>query len=175
MRYVSLFIALILSTILASGCQEEKKSEQTATPQAAAEATAQAKPAAAPMDQSMQTPTEAMEHAKTEAHKAMDGTHEAIKEAHEGMKMAAAASTEMLASGQAVYEKSCAACHTAGIAGAPKLGDKEAWATRNADGLDELTHVAINGKGAMPAKGGNASLTDDEVRAAVNYMMEQGR
>ncbi len=166
MRKVSMLIAVAMVVMLSSGCQDEKTPEQAATPSASSEATAQAKPAAEPVDQTKQTPAEAMDHAKMEAHKAMDGTHEAIKETHEGMKMTAA--------GQVVYEKSCAACHTTGLAGAPKLGDKAAWAALNAEGLDKLTHVAINGKGAMPAKGGNASLSDEEVRAAVSYMMEQG-
>jgi cytochrome c5 len=144
--------------LLSSGCQEEKKPEQAATPPAASEATAQVKPAAEPMDQAKQTPAEAMNHAKMETHKTMDGTHEGM----------------MAAAGQAVYEKACAACHTTGLVGAPKLGDKEAWAALNAEGLDKLANVAINGEGAMPAKGGNASLSDEEVRAAVSYMMEQG-
>lgn len=77
------------------------------------------------------------------------------------------------ATGKAVYEKSCAVCHKAGIAGAPKTGDKAAWAALNAKGIDALTAVAISGKGAMPAKGGNPSLSDDEVRAAVEYMVEE--
>lgn len=166
MRKVSMLLTAAMVMLLAVGCQEEKKPEPAAAPQAPAEATSQAKPAAEPMDQAKQTPAEAMDHAKMEAHKAMDGTHEAIKEAHEGMKAAA---------GQAVYEKTCAACHGTGMAGAPKLGDKAAWAPLIAEGIDSLSHVAINGEGSMPPKGGNASLSDEEVRAAVNYMMEQGR
>lgn len=166
MRKVAMLIAVVMVLLLASGCQEEKKPEQAATPQPPAEATGQAKPAAEPMDQAKQTPAEAMDHAKMEAHKAMDGTHAAMKEAHEGM---------MAAAGQAVYEKTCAACHATGLSGAPKLGDKAAWAPLIAEGIDSLARVAINGEGAMPAKGGNASLSDEEVHAAVNYMMEQGR
>ena len=77
------------------------------------------------------------------------------------------------AAGKAVYEKACAVCHKAGIAGAPKTGDKAAWVSLNAKGIDALTAVAISGKGAMPAKGGNASLSDDEVRAAVEYMVDE--
>ena len=61
-------------------------------------------------------------------------------------------------------------CHTAGIAGAPKLGDKAAWAPRLAQGMDTLMQSAIKGKGAMPARGGS-SASDADLRAAVDYMV----
>lgn len=77
--------------------------------------------------------------------------------------------------GQTVYTKSCAACHASGVMGAPKVGDKDAWSGLNAEGLDELTHNAINGVGKMPPKGGNMKLTDEEVKAAVAYMMEESK
>ena len=57
------------------------------------------------------------------------------------------------------------------VANAPKLGDKTAWAPRIAAGMDTLYTNSIKGKNAMPAKGGNASLTDDEVKAAVDFML----
>jgi cytochrome c5 len=72
--------------------------------------------------------------------------------------------------GEQIYKGACAACHDAGMAGAPKVGDSGAWASRIATGLDALVKSAINGKGAMPAKGGNASLSDDEITRAVAYM-----
>ena len=62
------------------------------------------------------------------------------------------------------------ACHASGVAGAPKLGDKAAWAPRLATGLDALAASVIKGKGAMPPKGGNASIPDADIRAAVEYM-----
>jgi len=73
--------------------------------------------------------------------------------------------------GKKVYDTACAACHVAGVAGAPKLGDKAAWAPRLKTGNDALYASAIKGKGAMPAKGGNASLSDAEVKAAVDVML----
>jgi cytochrome c5 len=76
-------------------------------------------------------------------------------------------------SGPQVYQSSCAACHAEGVAGAPKTGDKEFWAAKIAAGPDPLVQNAINGIGTMPAKGGNPNLTDEEVRAAVEYMIEQ--
>ena len=74
------------------------------------------------------------------------------------------------ADGKKVYDTACAACHAAGVAGAPKFGDKAAWAPRLKTGADALYASALKGKAAMPAKGGNASLADADVKAAVDYM-----
>jgi cytochrome c5 len=73
--------------------------------------------------------------------------------------------------GKAIYEKTCAACHMTGAANAPKAGDKVAWGPRLKEGMDHLYEHAILGKGAMPPKGGNASLSDAEVKAAVDYLV----
>ena len=81
--------------------------------------------------------------------------------------------------GQQVYQASCVACHDAGIAGAPKLGDKGQWAKRIAKGPDALYAGAVNGgqgsAGVMPAKGGNPALSNAEVRAAVDYMVARSK
>lgn len=82
---------------------------------------------------------------------------------------AAAPSAETL-SGEQVYQSACAVCHTAGIAGAPKFGDAAAWEPRIAQGDDTMYEHAIKGFNTMPAKGGNMSLSDDAVKAAVDYM-----
>jgi cytochrome c5 len=74
------------------------------------------------------------------------------------------------ASGKATYDAVCHVCHGAGVAGAPKFGDKAAWAPRLKEGKDELYKDAIKGKGAMPPKGGNPALSDADVKAAVDYM-----
>jgi len=79
------------------------------------------------------------------------------------------------AKGEAVYKSSCFACHNTGVAGSPKLGDKEGWASRIAAGADSMYNAAINGKGAMPAKGGNASISDEDIKAAVDYMAAQAQ
>ena len=76
---------------------------------------------------------------------------------------------------QEIYNASCAACHISGAAGAPKQGDKAAWALRIKSGIGVLYASAIKGKNAMPAKGGNASLSDDDVKAVVDYMLSQAR
>ncbi|MGE5650362.1 MAG: c-type cytochrome [Bacillota bacterium] len=81
----------------------------------------------------------------------------------------------MAADGKAVYESTCAACHATGAAGAPKIGDKAAWAPRIKTGADALHASALKGKGVMPAKGGNASLSDADVIAAADYMIGQAK
>lgn len=73
-------------------------------------------------------------------------------------------------SGEEVVNGVCAACHNAGIAGAPKTDDADAWASRRELGLDTLVASVVNGKGAMPARGGAANITDDEIRAAVIHI-----
>lgn len=75
--------------------------------------------------------------------------------------------------GVQVYKAACAACHDAGAAGAPKLGDNAGWASRIATGLEAMVYSAVNGKGSMPAKGGNAALTEAEITRAVAYMANE--
>lgn len=77
--------------------------------------------------------------------------------------------------GKTAYDTACMACHAAGVAGAPKVGDKLAWAPRLKTGNAALYTSALKGKGAMPAKGGNAALSDDSVKAAVDYMLAQSK
>ncbi|MGB5621589.1 MAG: c-type cytochrome [Gammaproteobacteria bacterium] len=78
--------------------------------------------------------------------------------------------------GQNIYQQACATCHRGGLAGAPIVGDAGQWQTRSAQGLDVLVDHAINGyqgsAGYMPPKGGQVMLTDDEVGAAVRYMVD---
>ncbi len=94
-------------------------------------------------------------------------------------QIASAATPVAAASGadkiQTIYTASCAACHVSGAAGAPKQGDKAAWAPRIKNGNAALYASVIKGKGAMPAKGGNTSLSDDDVKAVVDYMVSQAK
>jgi cytochrome c5 len=77
--------------------------------------------------------------------------------------------------GQQVYESTCKACHGTGISGAPKFGDK-VWAQlEKKEGIKELVKDAIKGERAMPPKGGCADCTDNEVRAAVKYMIDSAK
>ena len=72
--------------------------------------------------------------------------------------------------GEAIYASVCKACHETGVAGAPKTGDKAAWAPRIASGMAAMLKSAANGKGAMPARGGAPDLSDDELKAAVAFL-----
>jgi cytochrome c5 len=74
--------------------------------------------------------------------------------------------------GKTVYNTVCAGCHGAGVMGAPKMGDKGAWAGRIGQGMATLNNHAINGFKGMPARGGAASLSDDEVKSAVQFMVD---
>lgn len=77
--------------------------------------------------------------------------------------------------GKSTYEKVCSVCHAAGVAGAPKFGDKSAWAPRIATGADALHNSALKGKNAMPPKGGMTNLPDGDVIAAVDYMVKAAK
>ena len=85
----------------------------------------------------------------------------------------AAATSTAARSGKEVYDTVCQACHATGVAGSPKFGDKAAWEPRAATGLDALLNSAMNGKGAMPARGGNPSVTDAELKATILYMTKE--
>ena len=87
----------------------------------------------------------------------------------------AGAAASAKADGATVYQTVCSACHGAGLLGAPKFGDKAAWKPRIAQGLPALHDHALKGIRAMPAKGGNASLPDAEVTAAVDYMVSRSK
>ena len=76
--------------------------------------------------------------------------------------------------GEALYKQACVACHAAGVAGAPKFGDKAAWAPRIAQGTAQLVRSVVMGKGAMPPKGGT-SASEAEIRAAVEYMVSAAK
>ena len=89
--------------------------------------------------------------------------------------VAAAASPALAADGKAVYDKTCVACHSTGVANAPKFGDKAAWAPRIATGNAALVASVMKGKGAMPPKAGAADLKDDDIKAAVDYMVSAAK
>ena len=92
-----------------------------------------------------------------------------------GADAAAAPAAETdVAAGKKLYESTCVACHGAGVAGAPKFGDKAAWAPRLAAGFDEVLKIATTGKGAMPPKGGS-SASDGEFKAAVEYLVNSAK
>jgi cytochrome c5 len=100
-----------------------------------------------------------------------------LAQAQQAAKPAAAApgGKPAAADGKAVYSQTCVACHQVSVAGSPPLGDKAAWAPRIKQGMDVLVQSVTKGKGAMPPKGGNAALTDAQLRAAVEFMVSQSK
>lgn len=88
--------------------------------------------------------------------------------------LASAAGETINPAGEKLYNSACLACHMAGVAGAPKLGDKAAWSALADKGMDALMQVTINGKGAMPPRGATKA-DDDTLRAAVEYMIAKSK
>jgi len=93
-------------------------------------------------------------------------------EAADTMAVAAAPAGEIPAEVKQVVDSTCAACHLAGVANAPKLGDKDAWAPRIEKGIDALVASSIGGIGIMPPRGGS-QLDDEQMRLAVEYMLSK--
>lgn len=88
---------------------------------------------------------------------------------------AAASAGGNLDAGKKLYDTVCMACHASGVMNAPKFGDKAAWAPRIATGIDTLHNAALKGLNAMPPKGGAANASDDDVKAAVDYMVSAAK
>ena len=86
-------------------------------------------------------------------------------------------STAGAANGVSVYEQNCMVCHGEGVAGAPRLGEINAWKERLPKGMDAMVKTVIEGvqgySGVMPPRGGNPDLSDDQIREAVKYMVKQ--
>ncbi|MEC5211931.1 cytochrome c5 [Polaromonas sp. CG_9.5] len=147
--------AVVYMTAAAGG----KFAEPAAPAGAAPAADAAAAPAAAPA--SAAAPVAAAAPAETPAAPAAPAPTTQVAAADSG-------------AGEALYKQACVACHAAGVAGAPKFGDKAAWAPRIQTGLDALTASAIKGKGAMPPKGGSAA-SDADIHSAVVYMVNAAK
>ena len=166
----------------ADGAAAAAPAEQAAAPAAAPAEQAAAPAAAAPAEQAA-APAAAAPAAVAPAEQA--AAPAAAAPAEQAAAPAAAAPAEQAAApaaapaagvdGEKVYKSVCFACHDSGVANSPKLGDKAAWGPRLATGKDALYNSALHGKNAMPAKGGNPALSDDEVKAAVDFMMSQAQ
>ena len=115
------------------------------------------------------------EETKTRETKQATPTEQKSTPVAQTKEQAAAGSTAASDSGKAVYQNTCAACHETGVSGAPKTGVKTAWDGRIAKGKDQLVQSVINGLGAMPPKAGNPSLSEAQIRAAVDYIVDQVR
>ena len=151
MKNTSLILAVTLATLLSACGKQESPATEAPAPEAAAPA---APEAAAPAPEAA-APAAAPEAAVPEA----------------------AAPAVAAADGKKVFGNVCSMCHAAGVAGAPKPGDKADWGPRIAQGKDMLYKHALEGftgkKGMMPARGGSTTLKDEEVKAAVDYMVSK--
>lgn len=161
MKMTSLALALSLAALLTACGDKEAETPETAAPETSAPAPEAVAPEAA-----------APEAAAPEAAPAPEAAAPAAPA--EGEAVAAAGDV-----GKKVYGNVCAMCHAAGVAGAPKPGDKADWGPRIAQGNDVLYKHALEGftgkKGMMPARGGSTTLSDDEVKAAVDFMVAQSK
>jgi cytochrome c oxidase subunit 2 len=129
-------------------------------------------PAPAPAPVAQQAPAE---NAAAPAGQVASANAAAPAAAGGGGSAPGAAAKGGAADGKATFDGTCTACHSTGVAGAPKVGDKAAWAPRIAKGKATLYDHALHGFNAMPPKGGNAQLSDDAVKAAVDYMVGQAK
>lgn len=178
MKYATLLLALSAATLL--GCGKSEETAAPAAPPPAAEAPqVGTAPAATPEPAAPAVETPLPEAAPAKQPEApLEPPVAAGKPAPATSAPAAkapGAPSPDLARGQQIYRQACAFCHDKGVAGAPKTGDAAAWSPRLAQGMDTLYTVSLRGKGAMPAKGGNPSLADADVKAAVDYMVAQSR
>jgi cytochrome c5 len=126
----------------------------------APEAATAAAPAAEPVAQPVSEPAPA--------------TGEPVPAGESSMAEPSAAAPD-LAKGEQVYSTFCIACHMVGVAGAPRLGDRHAWAPRIAKGMENLQTSATQGLGAMPPKGGCVGCTEDDIAATIAFMVSQSQ
>ena len=169
-----LLIAVMMMAGLTACSQEAKQETQEAAQAVASEVKNEAASAA---DATASAAQEAADKVEAAASKAEEAAKP--KEAAKPEEKAEAPATEAKPAesakvdGKAVFEANCKACHGGLIPGAPAVGKKEDWAPRIKQGKDTLHKHALEGFNSMPAKGGNGSLSDDEVKAAVDYMANE--
>ena len=169
---------LLIAVMMMAGltaCSQEAKQETQETAQAVASEVKNE--AASAADAAASAAQEAADKVEAAASKAEEVAkpEEAAKPEEKAEAPAADAKPAEAAKvdGKAVYEANCKTCHGGLIPGAPVVGKKEDWAPRIKQGKDTLHKHALEGFNAMPAKGGNGSLSDDEVKAAVDYMANE--
>ncbi len=139
-------ITIVAATLVIAGCSDKQDAASDA------------------MDTTTGMASDTAESAGEMTSDAEEGASEAVSEVSDGG-----------ATGQKIYKQSCQACHANGVANAPKPGDKAAWAPRIATGIDAMLAVAKKGKGAMPPKGTCMGCSDDDLKAAIEYMVSQSK
>ena len=139
-------ITIVAATLVIAGCSDKQDAASDA------------------MDTTTGMASDTAESAGEMTSDAKEGASEAVSEVSDGG-----------ATGQKIYKQSCQACHANGVANAPKPGDKAAWAPRIATGMDAMLATAKKGKGAMPPKGTCMGCSDDELKAAIEYMVSQSK
>lgn len=154
--------------------KKEDKEEAVAEPVVTEAPTPPAAPAA-PAAPEVKTPEPVAIAATVEAPAAPAAVETPAAPAAVVEKPATPAAADNSAAGEKIYKSSCFACHDAGVAGSPKIGDAAAWSARIATGKDALYNSSLNGKGVMPPKGGNMGLSDDDVKAAVDYIVSKSK
>lgn len=127
------------------------------------------------VDQAAEATKEVVEKAAEVAETAVAAVDKTVEAATEVAATVAESVASASVDGQQIYNKTCFACHGTGIPGFPKVGDKVAWADRIGQGDAALYDHAINGFKGMPARGGDAGLSDEEIKAAVDYMVAESK
>lgn len=169
---------LLIAVMMMAGltaCSQEAKQETQETAQAvASEVKTEAASAADATASAAQEAADKVEAAASKAEEVAKPEEAAKPEEKTEAPAAEAKPAESAkVDGKAVFEANCKACHGGLIPGAPAVGKKEDWAPRIKQGKDTLHKHALEGFNSMPAKGGNGSLSDDEVKAAVDYMANE--
>ena len=178
MKLFTLMITLAACLIVFGCSQEENKSApaQSSTP-TATEKPAAIKQAEQVVQQTKEKVAQVAEQAKEKVTQVTEQAQEKVAQVKTQAQGLIATAQNALSpdAGQKIYIKDCSSCHKLGLIGAPKIGDNAAWTTRLNNGMEPVVKNAIDGKGNMPAKGGNSGLSDDEIKAAVEYMVEQSK
>jgi len=180
MKYVATFL-IVASAASLLACGKSEDTPAPAAPSPAVEAAqVETAPAAvpepvAPVVESPSAPIPEAAPSAAASQPAAAKPAEAAPAAKPTGEAAPGTPSPDLAHGQQIYRQACAFCHDKGVAASPKIGDAAAWSPRLAQGMDVLYASALHGKRAMPAKGGNPSLADADVKAAVDYLVAQSR